>query len=218
MKWLRNLASIWRNSVTVMSEKFVINMRRLSFVVFATLVVACGSEAGSVDNIGKPAVSTGSSSVEVLGEISAELNGESRTWYVTREYKYGRWTSESDQNFRGTGTVFITGHVGADSASNPVDLLVITASVNDSGDGPITQTAKIMFAGQELWKGRYGSEYGGEAVVTFDTIRNSGGETRLTGTFSGKLPYKDSSSAEPDVNNFVTLESGEFNVNLILSE
>ena len=204
--------------MSVMSENLVIDLRRLSFAVFATLLVACGSEAGPMDNVGKPAASTGSSSVEVLGEISAELNGESRTWYVTREYKYGRWTSESDQNFRGFGTVFITGHVGDDSASNPVDLLVITASVNDSGDGPTVQTAKIMFAGQELWKGRYDSDYGGEAVVTFDTISNSGGETRLAGTFSGKLPYKSNSSADPDMNNIVTLEAGEFDVNLILSD
>jgi hypothetical protein len=201
-----------------MPEKRVVGLQGLIFAAFAMVLAACGTDAGSADNVGKAAAPTASSSVEVLGEITAALNGEQRTWYVTREYKAGRWITESDQSFLGTGTVFFSGHVSKDNATNPIDLLVITASVNDSGDGATVQSAKIMFAGQELWKGRYGSEYGGEAVVTFDTISNSGGETRLRGRFSGKLPYKDNSSADPDVSNIVTLEKGEFDVNLILSE
>lgn len=199
-------------------ETLIAGLRGLTFAAFAMVLAACGADAGSADNGGQSSASRAPSSVEVLGKITAALNGEQRTWYVTREYKAGRWISESDQNFRGTGTVFLSGHVSNDSATNPIDLLMITASVNTSGDGPTVQTAKIVFAGQELWKGRYSSEYGGEAVVTFDTISNSGGETRLKGAFSGKLPYKDNSSAYPDVSNVVTLERGEFDVNLILSE
>ena len=201
----------------VVSEKFVIDMRRLSFVVFATLLAACGSEAGSADDIGKPAASTGSLSVEVLGEITATMNGEQRTWYATREYKYGRWISESDQAFRGTGTVFFTGHVSSDSATNPLDLLMITAHVNDAGDGPTAQIAKIVFAGQNVWQGRHSSEYGGEAAIQFDTVKHESGATRLRGTFSGTLPYKSNASAEPDMGNVVELENGRFNINLLVS-
>lgn len=193
-------------------------MRCMTVVLFATLLVACNSEAGSTDSGGQPAASSANSNVEVLGEITATLNGEQRTWYVTREYKYGRWISESVQGFRGTGTVVFSGHVSDDSATNGLDLLMINAHVYDSGDGPTVQGAKIVFAGQEMWKGRYGSEYGGEAVVKFDTINSSDGVTRLKGTFSGKLPYKSSSSPDPDMSDVILLESGEFDMNLILSE
>lgn len=198
-------------------ETLVAGLRRLPFAAFATVLVACGADAGDV-SVGKAAASTGSSTVEVLGEISAKLNGESRTWYVTREYKYGRWISESSPAFRGKGTVFLSGHVSKDTTTNPVDLLILNAHVRGTDSDPDVQSANITFAGADMWLGRYGSEYGGEAVITFDTISNSGGETRLKGTFSGRLPYKDNSSANPDLSNIVALDSGEFDVNLILSD
>ena len=201
----------------VVSEKFVIDMRRLSFVVFATLLAACGSEAGSADDIGKPAASTGSSSVEVLGEITAKLNGESRTWYVTREYRYGRWISESDQGFRGEGTVILSGHVSKDTITNPLDILMLNAHVSSTDSGPDVQSANITFGGANIWQGRYGSEYGGDATVQFNTVSHEGGVTRLSGTFSGTLPYKSNASADPDMGNVVELENGRFDINLLVS-
>jgi hypothetical protein len=178
--------------------------------------VACGADAGE-DSVGKAPASAGSSSVEVLGEISAELNGELRTWYVTREYKYGRWMSESSPAFRGEGTLSLSGHVSKDTITNPADLLILNAHVRSTDSGADVQNADITFGGADMWLGRYRSEYGGEAVIAFDTISNSGGETRLVGTFSGRLPYKGSSSADPDMENVVTLENGQFDVNLVVS-
>ena len=204
--------------MSTMSEKRVVGLHRLIIAAFAMVLVACGSEAGSTDSGGQPAAPSSNSNVEVLGEITATLNGEQRTWYATREYKYGRWISESDQAFRGTGTTHFTGHVSSDSATNPLDLLMITAHVIDAGDGPTAQTAKIVFAGQNIWQGRHSSEYGGEAVVKFDSIESLQGVTRIKGTFNGKLPYKSNSSADPDMSDIVTLERGEFDVNLIFSE
>jgi hypothetical protein len=204
--------------VSATPETLQAGLRGPTFAAFAMVLVACGADAGSADKGGQSVASTASSSVEVLGEISAELNGESRTWYVTREYKYGRWISESSPDFRGAGTVFLSGHVSKDTTTNPVDLLMLNAHVRSTDSGPDVQSANITFAGANISLGRYGSGYGGDAIIAFDSISNAGGETRLKGTFSGRLPYKDNSSAGPDVNNIVTLERGEFDVNLVLSE
>ncbi|MGB5334908.1 MAG: hypothetical protein WBN07_04765 [Woeseiaceae bacterium] len=199
-------------------ETLVAGSRRLAFTVFAMVLVACGADAGSDDTGGQAVASNASSSVEVLGEITAKLNGESRTWYVTREHQYGRWMSESDQRFHGEGTVILSGHVSKDTITNTADLLILKAHVRSTNAGPDVQSANITFGGADVWLGRYASEYGGEAIVTFDTINNSDGETHLKGTFSGKLPYKGNSSANPDLSNIVALDSGEFDVNLILSD
>jgi len=219
MKWLQNSASILKTKMNTILEKLIGDTSRIAIAVSAMLLVACNSESVSTDSSAKRAASSSNSNVEVLGEINATLNGEQRTWYVTREYAYGRWISESNQALRdGTGTVILTGHVSDDSATNPLDLLMINAHVRDSADGPTVQVATIVFAGQEMWQGRYSSEYDGEAVVEFSAIESSDGATRLQGTFSGKLPYKSNSSAGPDMSNIVMLESGEFDVNLVSSE
>lgn len=196
---------------------FNVLARQFRNVPIALLLVACGSEAGSADTVAKSDASTASSSVEVLGEITAELNGESRTWYVTREYKYGRWISESSPAFRGEGTVFLSGHVSKDTTTNPVGLLILKAHVRSSDSGPDVQSANITFAGADMWLGRYGSEYGGDATVQFNTVSHEGGVTRLSGTFSGTLPYKSNASAESDMGNVVELENGRFDINLLVS-
>lgn len=195
----------------------IIEMRRLTGVVFAVLLVVCGSESGSADNSSRPVTSDVTSNVEVLGEITATLNGQQRTWYVTREYKAGRWISESDQSFRGEGTVFFSGHMSKDTTMDPVDMLIFNAHIRSTDAGPDVQNAKITFAGSEIWQGRYGSEYGGEAALQFDTINHENNTTKLVGTFSGTLPFKSNASSDGDRSNVVVLENGRFDVSLVVS-
>lgn len=125
---------------------------RVYCVMFVVgMLIACDSEqSGRASQIdpdregipakvrGKPATTeadkptpgeTAAAGVQMLGNITATLNGEQRTWYVTRENRGGRWISESDQSFRGEGTVFFSGHVSNDSTTNPVGLLTITVTV-----------------------------------------------------------------------------------------
>jgi len=217
MRWPQNSVSISKSRVSKMPEKLISDMRQLSFVVFATILVACNSEARSADNGGQPAASSPDSSVEVLGEIRATLNGKQRTWYVTREYKYGRWFSESNLAFRGEGTVTLAGHVSKDTTTNALDILILEAHLRSTKSGHDVQLAKVTFGGANLWQGRYGSEFGGDVSLEFDTAVHEDAVTRLAGTFSGSLPYKSNASAEPDMGNIVELENGRFDINLVVS-
>ena len=160
--------------------------------------------------IGAPA---GAAEIELLGTLTGTVDGEKRTWYVTAAEMEGETVSQSD--FMGDpssgATVSLFGHPTESVMSSKASIL-LSFSVNSPG-APRVSGVEITYGGFSKVEGQtgfYNSGNDGQAEVVVSSFGAEGERLKISGTFSGTMPFRASTSKEPDMDHVVTVTDGSF--------
>jgi len=166
----------------------------------ATLLAACGSDEAADTESGGSA-----NDVRQDGTITAILDGEPHTWYVTSRRHNGELFSQSDWHDFGTGaSVSLWGHASPDSVMGSQGALSIGFIALTRGDTVSINDPELSYMGGGLTDA-HTSGNGGTASIRIDSFAVDGDELSLSGSFSGTLPYHRSGGEQKDT---VQLEDG----------
>lgn len=194
--------------------------KRIFLAAAVLILAACGGSDGDTSSA-TPAAAQQSAErapnpgLRQLGGIDARLNGERRDWFVTGSKEGSVWRSQSDVNvFGNTRSISIFGHATADTWSSDKDALRIQATVREASPDLLISNVKISYYKGGFGTGIYSTTNDGEAEFEITNMVLKDGLTHIMGSFSGTLPYRKHSSRDAEPDNFVTVESGRFNVKL----
>lgn len=198
------------------------------------LLSACGSnnEANvtntqQTDQQNQQIKSAPAANIQVLGEITATINSEPRTWYVLNEdiggEEYGHSMQSKSSFLKGPNipTYFtLFGHTAPDqSIMDPgfvYGSLAINGTIDTTNQG--TKIGNVHFGlSSESGKGNFITAQNGKSVVEITSLADENGFTHLTGYFSGTLSFQ--VFAQPDqeleaTTSDITITDGRFDVRL----
>ncbi|RFB04964.1 hypothetical protein [Parvularcula marina] len=180
------------------------------------VLTACGGgdEGASTTTAGGTPPTASSAPVEVSkadaeaadGTITATLDGEARTWYVTSGELGGEFNSQSDWSGSTTYTsVSLFGHTTPKTTMSSKNAMLVGFTV--SGDNQTVSMPSVSLLTDSLLR-RYEGE-GSDVTVALEEMSVDGEWLHLKGTFSGTLTYTDSSGATKDP---VTVTDGTFDL------
>lgn len=174
------------------------------------LLTACGGERNAESTT--PAAAA---SVENLGQISAMINGETRTWYVTATKAGEVWRSQSDWSALGgaqVGSVNIFGLVDVTRSVGSNGALTIGFTLAKTEVGHQASSAEISLHPENPGLGNHSSSNDGAAEIMVTNAVQSGDMLRLKGTFTATLPFRKFSSRDADMADVIKVENGKFDV------
>lgn len=154
--------------------------------------------------------------VSVDGEVTAEVNGAKRTWYVTHKDQDGAidsrsfWMNSAAQS----ASISIIAHLTHTTnllGKGEIRISFIAPNVNEPGEG---WTPKLGYYPAGL-NSDWTSENDGAAEVNVLGIEQKGDTLKVTGTFSGviKVAPEKADGLPPHMQTF-NIEQGEFHVEL----
>jgi hypothetical protein len=127
------------------------------------------------------------SAQNVLGEITATLDGKPRVWYMTS----GEGTSQS--NWTGDAKfadVTLWGHASADTVSVANDSLIIQFKMVKMGRNLVAMDVEAAHPTGPNWAGYYVNN-DKEATLTIESAEIADGSLTIAGTFSATLFYSE---------------------------
>ena len=181
----------------------------LSLFVF---MASCGEEEGSdATNASAPATNP---NITMDGTITAMLDGEERTWYVTSGTMQGQFVSQSD--FRDMGmigtSVTILGHATSNTVIGSKEAIIMTFTVHNKDSAPRVERPEIAYLSGGMMK-RHTTDDGGAAELTVTSASVDGELLNIAGTFSGSLVYSTFDGSPPENGKqTMTLSDGTFDV------
>lgn len=132
---------------------------------------------------------------DVIGSITATLDGEPRTWQTLQ----GSGDASYNTYFESFGafqSASVTGYVEGGSFNR--DVLQIVVGFMDGDTTPLETT--VLFVPERM--SRMWANIDGEPILTIDSF--DGGQ--IAGSLSGRLCFKDGMMAEPDPETCQTIE------------
>ena len=149
---------------------------------------------------------------EADGMITANFNGTQRSWYITSSERDGFYMSQSDwsPSFTSHASISLFGHTQSGSTFQSAEALMIGFTLQGSGDDPSVSEPSITYLSGGIMN-NHSTSHGGEATVVVDKADFEGDTLKISGTFSGTLPFKslDGSTKAPG-DEIITVEDGTF--------
>lgn len=149
---------------------------------------------------------------EADGVITASFNGSKRTWYITSSERDGFYMSQSDWSplFTSHAGVSLFGHTQSGSPFQSAEAIMIGFTLQGSGDNPSVSEPSITYLSGGIMH-NHSTSHGGQATVAVDKASFEGDTLKISGTFSGTLPFKSmDGSATAAGDEIITVEDGTF--------
>jgi hypothetical protein len=146
------------------------------------------------------------------GLITANFNGTKRTWYITSSEREGHYMSQSDwsPSFASYASISLFGHTQSGSTFQSAEAIMIGFTLQGRGENPSVSEPSITYLSGGIMN-NHSSSHGGEASVEVNNAEFEGDTLKISGTFSGTLPFKSlagSSTAPGD--EVITVKDGTF--------
>ena len=178
-------------------------------IIAATGLTACGSsepsDSAATTSENKATEVTGKPTAPAVqseaGTVQTTLNGEPTRWQV--DSRQSDWFGGLDSPL--TSVSFLSS-VHADASVPGRISFTLTRNAN----GWISSGIKIV----PTVSGPVYSSNDGAAEVVVTSAVMDGDILKLSGTFSGTLPYREYTSPEADMNKVLNLQDGTFEVNI----
>lgn len=149
---------------------------------------------------------------EADGMITASFNGTKRTWYITSSERDGFYMSQSDwsPSFASHASISLFGHTQSGSTFQSAEAILIGFTLQGSGDDLSVSEPSITYLSGGMMN-NHSTSHGGEASIDVDKAEFEGDTLKISGTFSGTLPFKslDGSTKAPG-DEVITVEGGTF--------
>lgn len=187
-------------------------------VTLVAALAACGR--GAPDSSDRPSAG-GGGQAGVEGTLSATLNGEQRTWYITSATVDGRVVSQSDWESAGADGAIVTlfGHASATTFTSSREALMLEFTIWNLQDAPSAAGSDITFLSEGLSR-NHNSGAGGASSVELTSVEVNGNRLNVTGSFQGELVFQDwtgGTSTAAGGPAPVSLENGRFEASILNS-